>query len=129
MRLKVDLTSGDFEEPNGNIETAFITGITVEDFEKILRSAFQNGEKTIEFSNGSLPRDCIKRWKEVGDDDAIFKARDLYFEIQLLIDLYPGLEDQLKALEDHYGVGYGFEELKKSGTAERMKWNEDHKSL
>lgn len=113
MRLKVDLTSGDFEEPNGNIETAFITGITAENFEKTLRSAFQNGEKTIEFSNGSLPRDCIKRWREVGDDDAIFKARDLYFEIQLLIDLYPGLEDQLKALEDHYGIGYGFEELKK----------------
>lgn len=112
MRLKVDLTSGDFEEPNGNIETAFITGITVEDFEKILRSAFQNGEKTIEFSNGSLLRDCIKRWKEVSDDDAILKARDLFFEIQLLIDLYPGLEDQLKALEDHYGVGFGFEQLK-----------------
>lgn len=32
MRLKVDLTSGDFEEPNGNIETAFITGITAENF-------------------------------------------------------------------------------------------------
>ncbi len=113
MRLKVDLTSGDFEEPNGDMGPVFINNITADDFEKILRSAFQNGEKTIEFSNGSLPRDCIKRWREVGDDDAIFKARDLYFEIQLLIDLYPGLEDQLKALEDHYGIGYGFEELKK----------------
>ena len=65
MRLKVDLTSGDFEEPNGDMGPVFINNITADDFEKILRSAFQNGEKTIEFSNGSLPRDCIKRWKLV----------------------------------------------------------------
>ena len=116
MRLKVDLTSGDFEEPNGNIETAFITGITAENFEKILRSAFRNGEKTIIFSNGSLPRDCIKRWKQVSDDDTILKARDLFFEISILADLYPGLHDQLKAVEDHYGIEYGYEALKKDWT-------------
>lgn len=113
MRLKVDLTSGDFENPNGTIGTAFITGITAKEFESILRRAYQDGERTISFSNGSFSRDCVKRWREIDDYDAIFKARDLYFEIQLLIDLYPGLEDQLKALEDHYGICYGFEELKK----------------
>ena len=114
MRLKVDLTSGDFEEPNGNIETAFITGITAENFEKILRSAFRNGEKTIIFSNGSLPRDCIKRWKRVSDDDEILKARDLFFEISILADLYPGLENQLKALEDENNLYFGYENLRGS---------------
>ena len=47
----------------------------------------------------------------INDDDAIRKATDLFFEIKLLTDLYSGLHDQLKAIEDHYGIEYGYENL------------------
>ena len=46
-------------------------------------------------------------------EDTVLKARDLFFEISILADLYPGLHEQLKAIEDHYGIEYGYEALKK----------------
>lgn len=51
-------------------------------------------------------------------EDTVLKARDLFFEISILADLYPGLHDQLKAIEDHYGIGYGYENLKKDWSYE-----------
>lgn len=66
----------------------------------------------------------LKTWKKLADffgttvsylqgEDTILEARDLFFEISILADLYPGLHEQLKAIEDHYGIEYGYEELKK----------------
>lgn len=71
----------------------------------------------------------IITWKKLADffgttvsylqgKDTVLKARDLFFEISILADLYPGLHDQLKAIEDHYGIGYGYENLKKDWSYE-----------
>lgn len=71
----------------------------------------------------------LKTWKKLADffgttvsylqgEDTVLKARDLFFEISILADLYPGLHDQLKAIEDHYGIEYGYENLKKDWSYE-----------
>lgn len=71
----------------------------------------------------------METWRKLADffgttvsylqgEDTVLKARDLFFEISILADLYPGLHDQLKAIEDHYGIGYGYENLKKDWSYE-----------
>ena len=47
-------------------------------------------------------------------EDTVLKARDLFFEISILADLYPGLHDQLKAIEDENNLYFGYENLQGS---------------
>lgn len=95
-------------------------GLTLDDIEEktgINRGTYNNYE-----SGKTEP--SLKTWKKLADffgttvsylqgEDTVLKARDLFFEISILADLYPGLHEQLKAIEDHYGIEYGYEALKK----------------
>ena len=67
----------------------------------------------------------IETWRKLADffgttvsylqgEDTILKARDLFLEISILADLYPGLENQLKALEDETNLYFGYENLRGS---------------
>ena len=40
------------------------------------------------------------------------KATDLFIELDRLVHLYPGLDAQLKALEEEYDLKYGYEKLR-----------------
>lgn len=100
-------------------------GLTLDDIEEktgINRGTYNNYE-----SGKTEP--SLKTWRKLADffgttvsylqgEDTVLKARDLFFEISILADLYPGLHDQLKAIEDHYGIGYGYENLKKDWSYE-----------
>lgn len=66
----------------------------------------------------------IETWRKLADffgttvsylqgEDTVLKARDLFFEISILADLYPGLHDQLKAIEDENNLYFGYENLHK----------------
>ena len=95
-------------------------GLTLDDIEEktvITLLSYNNYE-----SGKTEP--SLKTWRKLADffgttvsylqgEDTVLKARDLFFEISILADLYPGLHEQLKAIEDHYGIEYGYEALKK----------------
>lgn len=63
----------------------------------------KNNEKTASYLQG---------------EDTVLKARDLFFEISILADLYPGLHDQLKAIEDENNLYFGYENLQGSKSNE-----------
>ena len=100
-------------------------GLTLDDIEEktgINRGTYNNYE-----SGKTEP--SLKTWKKLADffgttvsylqgEDTILKARDLFLEISILADLYPGLENQLKALEDENNLYFGYENLQGSKSNE-----------
>lgn len=96
-------------------------GLTLDDIEEktgINRGTYNNYE-----SGKTEPN--LKTWKKLANffgttvsylqgEDTVLKARDLFFEISILADLYPGLHDQLKAIEDENNLYFGYENLQGS---------------